>query len=330
MAHELEFDRSGQAKMFFVGDELPWHGLGKQLIDPPTVEEGIKCAGLDWTCQTKQLVIEESGRKVPAFATVRNTDGAILGVVGNKYRPYQNIDAFKWFQPWLDTKEAALDTAGSLKGGTHVWVLARINRDPVEVVKGDPIVRYILLSNSHDGSRMVRAGFTATRCVCWNTVSAALTSSQSKLLKIRHTANAEEALKTVRESMELADRRFAATIDQMRLMARKGVTKDTLREYVTRVFKPQPVTADEAESMTEEQEEKCERLVGRIIPLFEKGRGNDMPGVKGTMWAAYNAVTEYLTWERGRNSDNRITSLWMGDGVGAAARAFTVAAQMAA
>ncbi len=274
--------------------------------------------------------MEESGRKVPAFATVRESDGQLLGVVGNKYKPYQNMDAFKWFQPWLDSKEASLDTAGSLKGGTHVWVLARINRDPVEVVKDDPIIRYILLSNSHDGSRMVRAGFTATRCVCWNTVSAALTSSQCKLLKIRHTATAAEALKTVRESMELADRRFAATIDQMRAMARKGVTKDTLKEYVTRVFRPKPVTDDENEGMTEEQEEKCERLVGRIIPLFETGRGNTMPGVKGTMWAAYNAVTEYLTWERGRNSDNRLTNLWLGDGQGVAQRAFQTAVAMAA
>ncbi len=320
MSHEVE-------AMMYV-NEKPWHGLGKQLAAPPTIEEGITCAGLDWTVETKQLVMEDGLRKVPAFATVRASDGALLGVVGNKYKPYQNIDAFKWFQPWLDAKKCSLDTAGSLKGGTHVWVLARINRDPVEVVKGDPIIRYVLLSNSHDGSRMVRAGFTATRCVCWNTVSAALTSNQSKLLKIRHTANAEEALKKVAETMEIADRNFAATIEQMRVLARKGVTKETIREYVTRVFRPKPITDDENEAMTDEQEEKCERLVGRILPLFETGKGNTMPGVRGTMWAAYNAVTEYLTWERGRNSDNRMTSLWMGDGQGAAQRALSVAVKM--
>lgn len=328
--HELEFDRSGQARMFFVGDELPWHGLGKQLAAPPTIEEGIRCAGLDWKVERKQLVMQDSLRKVPAFATVRDQDGAILGVVGTKYQPYQNLDAFKWFQPWLDAKEAVLDTAGSLKGGTHVWVLARINRDPMEVVKGDPIIRYILLSNSHDGSRMVHGGFTATRCVCWNTVSAALTSSQSRLLKIRHTANAEEALKTVRDSMVLADRRFEATIEQMRFMARKGVTTDTLADYVTRIFRPKPVTGEEAEEMTEEQEERCDRILGKILPLFENGKGNTMPGVKGTMWAAYNAVTEFLTWERGRNADNRLTNLWFGDGRSTAQRAFQIAVTMAA
>jgi phage/plasmid-like protein (TIGR03299 family) len=323
-------DCNGQARIFFVGNELPWHGLGKQLHTPPSIEEGIRCAGLDWTVECQQLVIEGTDRKVPARATVRTTDNAILGVVGPKYHAIQNVDAFRWFQPWIDAKEASLETAGSLKGGTHVWVLARINRDPVEVVKDDPIIRYVLLSNSHDGSRMARAGFTGTRCVCWNTVNVALTSSDSKLLKVRHTSNAEEALKDIRETMDLADRNFKATIEQMRAMARKGVTKDTLTEYVTRVFRPKPVTGDENEPLSDTEEERCDRIFGKILPLFEGGKGNTMPGVKGTMWGAYNAVTEFLTWERGRNSDNRLTNLWFGDGQNLAQRAFTTAVKMAA
>lgn len=327
MAHELEFDGNA-ARMFFVGDEFPWHGLGKQLDTPPTIEEGITCAGLDWTVDRKRLIIEGTGRQAPAYATVRRTDGNILGVVGMEYEPVQNLDAFKWFQPWLDSKQVTLETAGSLKEGRHIWVLARINRDPIEVVKGDPIIRYILLSNSHDGSRMVRAGFTATRCVCWNTVEAALSAKSSKLLKVRHTKNADEALKNIQETMNLADRNFEASIEQMRAMARKGVTKATIKEYVTRVFRPKPITADENEEMTDAQEERCDRIVGKILPLFEKGRGNDMPEVKGSLWAAYNGITEYLTWERGRNADNRLTNLWFGDGQAVAARAFAEARKM--
>ncbi len=331
MAHELEIDSNGQAKMFFVG-ETPWHSLGVQLASPPTVREAITCSKMDSTVNLKQLIIEGTTTKAPAFATVRDTDNAILGIVGTDYKPVQNIQAFEWFQPWIDSGQACLESAGSLKGGRHVWVLARVNRDPVEVVKGDPIIRYILLSNSHDGSRGVRAGFTGTRVVCWNTVNAALSAKQSRLLKVRHTKNVIEALKDIHETMDLANTRFLATIEQMRAMSRKGVTKETLTEYVTRVFRPKPLTADDlaTETEVEAEEEKCERLVGKIIPLFEGGRGNALPGVRGTMWAAYNAVTEYLTWERGRTDDNRLTSLWFGDGQGVAQRAFTVAAQMAA
>ena len=54
------------------------------------------------------------------------------------------------------------------------------------------------------------------------------------------------------------------------------------------------------------------RIYGEIETLFAKGRGNDMAGVKGTAWAAYNAVTEYITHERGRNADNRMNTAWFG------------------
>ena len=37
-----------------------------------------------------------------------------------------------------------------------------------------------------------------------------------------------------------------------------------------------------------------------------------MPGVNGTYWAAYNGVTEYLNYEKGRTNENRMDSLWFG------------------
>ena len=58
-----------------------------------------------------------------------------------------------------------------------------------EVTKGDPIERYILLTNSHDGSGSVMALMTPVRVVCWNTLSAAISGAKN-LVKIRHTKNA--------------------------------------------------------------------------------------------------------------------------------------------
>lgn len=325
MAHELEFDFNGQAKMFYVG-EVPWHGLGKKLDRPPTIREAIRCADLDWEVERKQLVMKDSGIEVPAFATVRKTDGRILGVVGPSYEPIQNTTAFDFFEPMVASGDVSLETAGVLKEGRHVWVLGRIQRDPVEIVPGDEIIPFILFSNSHDGSRMARAGFTNVRAVCANTVQAAHSSKLSKLLKVRHTKGATLALENIREIMDLSTREFETTVENMRKLARQGVTVDTVKEYVRKVFQPKVLINDE---MDEEQEEKCERLVDNIIPLFKKGRGNDRAGVADTMWGAYNAVTEYLTWERGRNADNRMTNLWLG-GDKALDRAFQVAIKMCA
>jgi len=315
--HEVE-------NMFYY-KEVPWHGLGKSLDNPPSVEMGILEAGLDWEVERIQLVMEGTDIQVPAYANVRSTDRKVLGVVGPTYRPLQNIDAFQWFQPYLDSGQVTLETAGSLRGGRHIWVLARIQQDPVEIVKGDPVVAYILLSNSHNGTASIRAGFTGIRVVCANTVEAAHSAGSSKLLKIRHTENANEALVSVRESMDVARREFVATTESMQQMARKGVTVDTIKEYVKEVFQPKLSLAND-----EEAQAKIDRQVDRLMPLIESGRGADVPGVRGTMWGVYNSVTEFLTWERGRSTDTRLESLWLGDAGNIARRAYDVAVRMAA
>src|SRR5262245_60129369 len=117
MAHAVE-------SMFSV-KETPWHGLGEVILDAPTIEEGIKLAGLDWGVETHPLYLAD-GREVPSRGMIRATDKSILGVVGPKYTPLQNTEAFGWFQPFIDAKSCHLTTAGSLNEGRRVWVMAEI------------------------------------------------------------------------------------------------------------------------------------------------------------------------------------------------------------
>lgn len=318
MAHEIE-------SLFYVGD-VPWHGLGVPLVDPPSTEDAIRLAGLDWDVATKTLQIVETGEPVSHRAVVRMTDGRILGVVGPTWTPLQNREAFQWFDPFVQAGLARLETAGSLRNGQRVWILARIGVDPVEIVPGDPIVRYMLLSNGHDGTLAARAGFTDTRVVCANTMAAAHASDASKLIRVKHTARVVENLEAIREVMAVAEREFQATAEQYRNLAAREIHAGDLEKYVKRVFR----LRDLPEGAEVEIDGVGDRLAERIAPLFESGRGNDLPGVRGTWWAAYNAVSEYLTHERGKSDDTRLDSLWFGQGAQLNRRALTVAAEMAA
>jgi Domain of unknown function (DUF932) len=94
------------------------------------------------------------------YALCREKDNIILGIVRSDYVPLQNKKAFEWFQPFLHAGEATLETAGSLKGGSKVWILAKIRNGEQAVYTKDEIAHYILLSNSHNGSMPVRVGFT--------------------------------------------------------------------------------------------------------------------------------------------------------------------------
>ncbi len=318
MAHELE-------QMMYVG-ETPWHKLGNRFIVPPSLDEAIVAAGLDWKVTTEP-VQTTAGETLPALATRRSSDGRILGVVGPNYTPLQNIDAFKFFSPFIEGGDAAIETAGSLRQGQRVFILAKLKLDPVEVVKGDAVQKYVLLSNSHDGTLAVRVGFTPIRVVCANTMAMAHDSSASKLIRVRHTKNLVTNLEDIRDTMNLANAEFEATAQQYRLLASKDINQKDLEKYVKLVFNTNKKLV-EAEGNVDNLNNK--RILNAVQPLFENGRGNDMVGVKGTLWGAYNAVSEYLQYYRGDDTQVRLDQMWFGQGATLNKRALDIAVTLAA
>jgi phage/plasmid-like protein (TIGR03299 family) len=313
MAHLVE-------SMMYVG-KTPWHGLGTPIPEDKkiSVREAIVAAKLNWQVELRHVFTENpEGRKsgiLDHYAVCRTSDDAFLGIVGPDYVPLQNEQALEWFQPFLDAKEATLETAGSLKGGRYVWVLAKIRDGNMEVGKEDSVAHYILLSNAHDGSVTIRVGFTPIRVVCNNTLTLAHDSEASKLLRVRHTSNLHTNLELVRETMKVARHEFSATVEQYRHLQRRGIDAAGLERYVRVVF-----------SLPNDKGGR--ELIPNIIYLFENGRGHQEAG--RTYWGAYNAVTEYLNYFRGRTQDNNLSSLWFGESTLTNKQALHVALKMAA
>jgi phage/plasmid-like protein (TIGR03299 family) len=314
MPHEVE-------TMAYFGT-TPWHGLGTALADDDLYDWPSACrkAGLDWEVESAPLLTADTQAKVSHVAVRRKTDGRVLGVVGPRYAVLQNHDAFKWFQPFLDAREAALHTAGSLKQGSRVWVLAKLNRDPLVIAEGDEVEKYILLSHGHDGSLAVRVGFTPVRVVCANTLAMSHRSEASKLIRLKHTKDVLTNLANVREVMNMANAEFEATAEQYRLLARKAISQADLRKYVKKVLRIE----DEAKPSA-----RVLNIIDTITGLMEAGRGNTLPSIRGTYWAAYNGVSEWLGYERGRNDATRLNSLWFGDGAALSRHALETALDMA-
>jgi phage/plasmid-like protein (TIGR03299 family) len=315
MAHQVE-------NMFSV-KETPWHSLGKIIQTAPTIEEGIKLAGLDWKVRMEAMYLAD-GRKCESRAVIRETDNSKLGEVGRIYAPLQNEKAFNFFQPFVDSGEVTLETAGSLDGGRKIWVLAQLNRSPLEIVKGDEVRKYLLLTNRHDGVASVMVGFSPVRVVCANTLSAAINATDSALLRVRHTAKIEMGLEKIQTIVNTANQSFEATGEMYKAMARCGVTEQDIKKFVRLVFYP-AITEQE---ITERQATRLNSLTENITKLFETGFGNDMPGVKGTMWGLYNGVTQYLSHEAKDNADQRMDSLWFGNNKNVNSHAMKVAVEM--
>jgi|TARA_R110002020_G_scaffold90851_1_gene221127 phage/plasmid-like protein (TIGR03299 family) len=296
MAHEVE-------KMVFAG-AVPWHGLGTEIDQDTGFWEAFDSAGLNWEVDTKPLFTGE-GEQVSHRAAYRTSDNRILGIVGKRWTPLQNRDAFEIFEPLVDAGEMVIHTAGSLRNGERIWALCQLNQDNSEIVRGDEIAKFVLLSNGHDGKLAVHFGFTPIRVVCANTEALARGSKASKLIRVRHSRFVKQNVQQLRDVMNFANQEFEATAQQYRHLASKGINSEDLEKYIKIVLGVDKKSDDEIST-------RSKNIVLQVTQLFENGRGADIAGVRGTYWGAYNAVTEYLNYSKGRTSNNRMDSMWFG------------------
>jgi len=304
--------------MMFVG-ETPWHGLGTKLeTAPSTGKEALIAAGLDWGVKRETLAIEANGQRVEHKAIVREDTGALLGVVGPNYRPYQNDQMASLYDPLIRESKVTIETAGSLQGGKRVWMLGKLAGDDMDITgKGDTVAKYLMLAHGHDGSLAVRFGFTPIRVVCQNTLSAAIDSESSRMVKCLHTTNLERNLETLRDTMVLADEVFELTAEQYRSLAKRGVSRVELREFARIVH---DVKETDTNKWSHQQRAKIRETVAAAV----EGKGND----GRTWWAAYNGATEWLSYNYGRNQESRVNHTWFGGGQNFNADALKLALQM--
>ncbi len=323
MSHELEI-RNGRASMFYVKEE-PWHGLGTRLDRPATAAEAIEAAKLNWTVGKVPLYAHRDGSSIPVsdtFGVVREDlwgqeDCPILGIVGKSYTPLQNCEAFAFFDPIVGRHAAVYHTAGVLRDGERIWLLAKLP-DSIQVVGDDVADKYLLLSNSHDGRSAVQVKFTPIRVVCHNTLTRAL--SDGPTIRVAHTRNMQDRLNQAHRLLGIVEQGFHNLARVFRSMCKLSLDQAKLDEYLNQVF-PQPDDPKNWKAVRKMQENRS-----WAQHFFEHGQGNDRPGVRGTLWAAYNGVTELIDHRRTKQSpERRLDSVWFGDGYLAKSRALKVA-----
>jgi phage/plasmid-like protein (TIGR03299 family) len=304
--------------MFYTG-EVPWHRLGLHLQNPATAQEAIEAAQLDFKVQLKPVktTINRKQKIVPnTFATVRTDTQEVLGVVGSRYEPIQNKDAFAFFDSLVGSDEAMFHTAGVLGKGERIWILAKLP-DYIRVGKNDMVEKYLLLTNSHDGSAVVRAKLTPIRVVCSNTLSVALQGAEQEV-RIRHTPNAINKLEEAHKLLGLTNTLYDQLGTIFNRMALRKVTDKQLLYYVKALIPQNP----DAKFQT-----RNENIREAILELHESGQGAELS--RGSLWGAYNAATEYSDHvQHSRDANKQLKSIWFGSGEKLKLKAFALAQKM--
>jgi len=250
------------------------------------------------------------------YATMRSDTNDVLGVVGSRYQPIQNREAFTFFDALVGEDEAIYHTAGVLGKGERIWILAKLP-DYIKVGKKDIVDKYLLLTNSHDGSSVIRAKLTPIRVVCNNTLSVALTGTEQEV-RIRHTASAVDKLEEAHKLLGLTNSLYEQLDGIFNTMALRKISDKKLMDYVKTLVPENP----EAKHQT-----RNENIRNSILDLHETGKGADLS--RGTVWGAYNAVAEYADHVQGsKNPDKHLKSIWFGGGERLKLQAFKLAQKL--
>jgi len=314
MAHNLF-----QNTMAYV-DETPWHRLGERVHESVTSKEMCRAAGLDWAIRKEPApgarILNLKKQTYERYLVFRDpvkdeVAPVALGLVGERYELLQNAEAFSFFEPFIESGFASFHTAGALGNGERVWVLAKIKGE-MKISAEDIVDRFLLLSNSHDGTGALTIRFTPIRVVCQNTLNIALKRG-SGVISIRHTRNLSQNLAKAQQ--------------------------EELKHVIEKVFgEAQAVFCKMAERRLSGAEPT--RVLEGIFPRKDKDKEPDrwvrVRGVlndenvtpietKDTLWGLYNAIIRDEDYRQSRESttEARLSRVWFGSGCDLKLQAFT-------
>ena len=276
--------------------EVPWHGLGTMVSEAPTSAEALKYAGLDWGVR-QENIYSVRGSVIPGYrANVRDSDDSVLGVVGDRYRVVQNEDAFR-FTDNLIGGDVRYETAGSLRGGRQIWLLAKM---PEKVIAGDAVEPYMCFTNTHDGSSGVKVCMTPVRVVCNNTLNVAL-STAKRSWSMRHTDSIHGKLEEAHDCLFLAQEYMDKLTGFAETAAETRIWDSEIRRILDELF---PIS----ENATEREKNNVKKCKDEFMICYY---APDIAKFRGTAWGAINAVSDMISHNMPhRNTRNYAENNW--------------------
>ena len=302
--------------------------LGVRITENVSGTEAFRIAGLDWTAEKRTAFF--MGEDGPVLSPdhcsiVRSDTGELMQIAGKGYEPVQHNTIAELFN--FLSGEIEIENVLSIRQGAKVYATASIKVED-EVVTGDRVRRYLHAFNSHDGSSSFGVFFTDVRLACANQLGM-LTRRESKNavdagqgLRMKHTKSVTEFAKNLPQLIDLERQSFHKSVEGLRDLTGIPLTAELTRRVLEATY------ADKLATPIKDKQtgEKRQRIL-TDLPEFGTIRGHlygttglgiDMPGVHGTVYGLYNAITQCETHDGGKAKDSternraRLESLYGG------------------
>jgi phage/plasmid-like protein (TIGR03299 family) len=216
----------------------------------------------------------------------------------------------------------------------------------IKTTRKDVTEGYIAITNAHDGSESWRLFVTLTRIVCNNTKTIALNNAGNDGITYRHTGGLPDRLEEAKAYLGIIDESMEKFETATKVMAKAKLKGGQLGDYAQALFPHDDAAcAQLMNRMMDEQSERAtimrellngyERQTQRtrdenkaIFEMVMANHENERQGVagRGTTWAAYNAVSEWVDHQRSsKSADQHFETVLTGKGDGIKTDAFDLA-----
>lgn len=268
----------------------PWQKYGHRSRVDASPREFQRDAGLDWKVDTLPTYIKtEKGEEIETGkkALVRTSDMKILDTVGPNWNPVQNEEAFDFFQEFVEANDMRMDTAGSLRGGRHVFISAKMH-GTFELFGGDTITGHLLFSLPHQYGKSYEIRQANVREICLNTLSTALRFDTALSMKKSHrTVFDPEAIKV---AMGLAREESNSFQEMAQFLGSRRFNEETLYQYIANQF------GTNDEGLTKKGK--------KVMELVDEQPGAEF--AQGSWWQAFNAVTHFYDHHAGHAKEHEL------------------------
>lgn len=256
-----------------LGYEVALHDLHSQVITP----DGVTT--VDYT---------HSG-------VVRMDTLAPLGVVGERYTPIQNADAFAPLQFLKDEGFIEqFEQAGVTGNGQRAFIIARLGKD---ISLTDEHHARVLFTTSHDGSGAYSVRAIAERLFCKNQIPR-LTRLGKGIASIRHTHSATQRVAQVKHAVMAEMNWFDEYAEGYERMLNTPVDTARTSAYVNQVAPLPPKDKATQRQMTAAVKRQRD-LMGRINGAFNAN-------IAGTVASLFQGAVEYSDYDARGNNAERI------------------------
>ena len=198
--------------------------------------------------------------------------------MGNRYTIVQNEDAFSFTDSLVSDGEVTYETAGSLRGGRQIWLLARM---PQTQILGDEVDPYLCFTNTHDGTGAIRVCMTPVRVVCNNTLNFALKNAK-RHWSARHTGSIQAKLAEARSTLGLAQKYMEALVEEAERLVELTIADSEIEAIFDKLYKQEEATKQQERRFGEMKDD-----------FFARLNAPDVKPFRGTRYGAMMAMTDF-------------------------------------